>query len=265
MLKLRMMSFFSLAFFSGLSFAGMLGIEPYREAQLVKSNSQAGQFVEIPLGKISRAGSGWEPERVERLEGDLFSSLYKIHRNAVLSDVYGHYRSQMTVDGRTVLFECDSRSCGSSNAWANNFFGDYLLYGPDQSQFLLVVKNPQDIYQVLYINRRGAGDVMVRLDEVKSAQANGTEFEIVAQMDVQDIPRIRRFVSALSAGQTLVGFVTSQKTAGLSALESGDQLISVMQAGLGDRFQDRVRFINLADLGRESLGVNRVSFVYVRQ
>ena len=264
MLTLRVVSFSLLAFFSGFSTAGILGIEPYRDAQLVKSNSQTGQFTEIPLGKISRAGSGWEPESVERVEGDLFSSLYKIHRNAVLSDVYSHYRTQMAVDGRMVLFECDSRSCGSSNAWANNFFGDYLLYGPDQSQFLLVVKNPQDIYQVLYINRRGAGDVMVRLDEVKSARANGTEFEIVAQMDVQDIPRIRRFVSVLSADQNLVGFVTSQKTAGLSALESGDQLISIMQAGLGDRFKDRVRFVNLADLGRESLGINRVSFVYVR-
>jgi hypothetical protein len=41
-----------LVFFSGFSFAGILGIEPYRDAQLVKSNSQSGQLVEIPLSKI---------------------------------------------------------------------------------------------------------------------------------------------------------------------------------------------------------------------
>uniref|UniRef100_A6VX68 DUF4892 domain-containing protein n=1 Tax=Marinomonas sp. (strain MWYL1) TaxID=400668 RepID=A6VX68_MARMS len=253
-----------LAVFSSVSFAGVLGIEPYRDAQLVKSNSQAEQFVEIPLSKIRRAGSGWEPETVIRLKGDYFSSLYKINRNALLSDVYTHYRSQMLSDGRSILFECDSRSCGSSNAWANNFFGDYLLYGSDQSQFLLVVKNKQDTYQILYLNRRGAGDVMVRLDEVKSAEANETEFEIVAQMDVQDIPRIRRFVSDLPAGQNVVGFVTSRKTGTLSAIESGDRLISMVSAGLGDQLKNKVRFINLADLGRESLGVNRISFVYVR-
>jgi CRISPR/Cas system-associated endonuclease Cas1 len=138
------------------------------------------------------------------------------------------------------------------------------LYGSDQSQFLLVVKNKQDVYQVLYLNRRGAGDVMVRLDEVKSTEANDTEFEIVAQMDAQDIPRIRRFVNDLPAGQNVVGFVTSQKTGSLSAIERGDQLISTLSAGLGDRLKTKVRFINLADLGLVSLGVNRISFVYVR-
>ena len=252
-----------LAAFSGVSFAGA-GVDSYREAQLVKSSSLAEQFVEIPLSKIQRAGRGWEPETVIRLKGDYFSSLYKINRNALISDVYAHYRSQMLTDERSILFECESRSCGSSNAWANNFFGDYLLYGSDQSQFLLVVKNNQDVYQILYINRRGAGDVMVRLDEGKSTEANDTEFDIVAQMDVEDIPRIRRFVNDLPAGQNVVGFVTSQKTGGLSAIKSGDQLISTVSAGLGDRLKDKVRFINLADLGRESLGVNRISFVYAR-
>lgn len=254
-----------LAAFSSVSFAGELGVEPYRDAQLVKSNSQAEQLVEVPLSKIRRAGSGWEPESVIRLKGDYFSSLYKINRNALLSDVYSHYRSQMLSDGRSILFECESRSCGSSNAWANNFFGDYLLYGSDQSQSLLVVKNnKQEIYQILYLNRRGAGDVMVRLDEVKSVESNDTEFEIVAQMDVEDIPRIRRFVNDLPAGQNVVGFVTSQKSGTISAVESGDRLISTLSAGLGDRLKSKVRFINLADLGRESLGVNSISFVYVR-
>lgn len=250
--------------FSSTSFAGVLAIEPYRDAQLVKSRSQAEQDVEIPLSKIRRAGSGWEPETVIRLKGDYFSSLYKINRNALMSDVYSHYRSQMLSDGRSLLFECDSRSCGSSNAWANNFFGDYLLYGSDQSQFLLVVKNKQEVYQILYLNRRGAGDVMVRLDEVRSKEIDNTEFEIVAQMDAQDIPRIRRFINDLPAGQNVVGFVTSEKNGTIGAIESGDRLISMLSSGLGDRLSDRVRFINLADLGREALGVNRISFVYVR-
>jgi len=253
-----------LAFFSGVAFAGVLDITPYRDAQLIKSNSQAEQFVEIPLSKIRKAGSGWEPESVIRLKGDYFTSLYKIDRNAVLSDVYAHYRAQMLKNGQTVLFECESRSCGSSNAWANDFFSDYLLYGADQNQYLLVVKNVQDIYQTLYLNRRGAGDVIIRLDEVKSVEGQNTEFEIVAQMDVQDIPRIRRFLRDLPSGQHVVGFVTSQRAGPLSAISSGDRLISSLSAGLGDQLNEKVRFMNLANLGRESLGVNRISFIYLR-
>ena len=257
--------FCSLLLGSSASFAALLDVEPYRDAQLVKSYSKSEELVEIPLSKIRRAGSGWEPESVIRLQGEYFSSLYKVNRNALLPDVYEHYRSQMLSSGRSVLFECESRSCGSSNAWANNFFQDYLLYGSDSSQYLLVVQDQQDIYQVLYINRRGAGDVMIRLDEVKSTEGQDTSINIVAQMDVNDIPRIRRFISSLPAGQNVVGFVTSEKSNLFTSIEAGDRLISQVSAGIGERLQSRVRFINLADLGREALGVNRISFVYVRR
>lgn len=250
---------------SSTSFAALLDIEPYREAQLVKSYSKSVEQVEVPLSKIRRAGSGWEPESVIRLQGEYVSSLYKVNRNALLQDVYEHYRDQMLSDGRSVLFECESRSCGSSNAWANNFFKDYLLYGADNSQYLLVVQNQQNIYQILYLNRRGAGDVMIRLDEVRSTESQDTALNIVAQMDVQDIPRIRRFINGLPTGQNVVGFVTSEKSNLFTSIEAGDRLISEVSAGIGERLQSRVRFINLADLGREALGVNRISFVYVRR
>ncbi|NLQ16268.1 DUF4892 domain-containing protein [Marinomonas sp. M1K-6] len=264
MVKRRVLLLCSLCLLSSLSFASVLSIEPYRDAQLVKSRSQADQGVDVPLSKIQRAGRGWEPESVVRIQGDYISTLYKIDRNALLPDVYSHYETRILNNGYRVLFQCDSRSCGSSNAWANNFFGDYLLYGADQNQYLLVVKNDQDVYRILYINRRGAGDVMVRMDEVKSAEARGSEANITAQMDAQDTPRIRRFINDLSPGQKVIGFVTSRQTNALNAIEAGDQLISTISAGLGDQLKDRVRFINLADLGRESLGVGRISFVYVR-
>lgn len=253
-----------LVLFSGVSFASVLGVDPYRDAQLIKSHSQIGQMIDIPLGKIRKVGRGWEPESIVRINGDYFTSLYKIDRNAVLSSVYDHYRAQMLKNGQTILFECESRSCGSSNAWANNFFEDYLLYGADQNQYLLVVKSELDVYQTLYLNRRGAGDVVVRLDEVKLVEGRNTELEIVAQMDVQDVPRIRRFLRDLPLGQNVVGFVTSERSGSLNAIEFGDQLISSLSAGLGEQLNAKARFINLADLGRESLGVNRISFVYVR-
>lgn len=239
-------------------------VDPYRDAQLVKSQSEVGILVEVPLSKIRRAGSGWEPEEVIRLEGDHFTSLYKINRNALLEEVYSHYRAELQKSGQEIVFECESRSCGSSNAWANNFFKDYLLYGADQSQFLLVVKDSAEAYQILYLNRRGAGDVMVRLDQVKPVKLQDTEFGIVAQMDAQDIPRIRRFVRDLSSDQSVIAFVTSSREGNRSAIGSGDQLIAAIEAGLGDQLKAKVRFINLADLGRESLGINRVSFVYER-
>ncbi|MBJ7539468.1 DUF4892 domain-containing protein [Marinomonas transparens] len=261
MVKFRGALFLSILL-SSLSYADLSESEPYRGAQLVKSNSKVDQLIEVPLSKISRAGRGWEPESVIRVKGEYSSSLYKIDRNALLADVYAHYKALLVADGQSILFECESRSCGSSNAWANNFFKDYLLYGADQNQSLLVVKDRQGAYQIMYINRRGAGDVMVRLDEVKATEAQDSEFGIVAQMDASDLPRIRRFLSDLLPDQKVVAFVTSQKNGLLSAIERGDRMISNVEAGLGDRLSSKVRFINLADLGRESLGFDRIAFVY---
>lgn len=265
MAKRHIIALSLLATISSFSFANILTIEPYRDAQLVKSRSQAEEWVSVPLGKIGRSGRGWEPESVIRVQGDYLTSLHKINRSADLTAIFAHYRAQMLTKNRTILFECESRACGSGNAWANDFFNDYLLNGADQNQYLLVVKDQQELYQTLYINRRGAGDVMVRIDEVKSAESYGTEFNIVAQMDAQDTPRIRRFVRDLPEDQKVIGFVTSKKTGVANAIESGDQLIQQIQAGLGDQLRDKVRFINVADLGVESLGVNRISFVYASQ
>ncbi|KZN12387.1 DUF4892 domain-containing protein [Marinomonas sp. TW1] len=263
MVKLSLFALLGLSWAS-FTFADSLGVESYRDAQLVKSRSEQAVSVEVPLAKIQRSGRGWEPERVERLTGNLVTSLYKIDRNALLTDVYQHYYAELTKSDHQILFECQSRSCGSSNAWANNFFGDYLLYGSDQSQSLLVVKTADSLYQILYVNRRGAGDVMVRLDQVALPNEGVSAASIMAQLDVQDIPRIRRFLTDLPAGQSVIGFVTSQRQDRESAVSVGDRYIESLVSGLGGRLAEKVRFINLADMGRASLSVNRVSFVMAR-
>ncbi len=259
------LSLFALLSFSWASFtfADSSAVESYRDAQLVKSRSEQAVSVEVPLAKIQRSGRGWEPEKVERLTGNLVTSLYKINRNVLLTDVYQHYYAELTKVDHQVLFECQSRSCGSSNAWANNFFGDYLLYGSDQSQSLLVVKTADSLYQILYVNRRGAGDVMVRLDQVTLPNEDMVSGNIMAQLDVKDIPRIRRFLTDLPAGQSVIGFVTSQQQDRMPALNVGDRYIDELVSGLGTRLAEKVRFVNLADMGRASLSVDRVSFVRV--
>ncbi|BFM48150.1 DUF4892 domain-containing protein [Marinomonas sp. THO17] len=240
--------------------AAPLGIEDFRDAQLIKSRSDKQVSVEVPLAKIQRSGRGWEPEKVLRLTGDLTTSLYKIDRNASLEAVYQHYRDQLTTSNQALLFECSSRNCGSSNAWANDFFGEYLLYGSEQNQSLLVVQSSNNTYQVLYINRRGAGDVMVRLDQL-SILSGTTDRNFLAQLEVTDVPRIRRFLSDLPAGQKVVGFVTSERQNGETAIVLGDRQIDNLMSALGERLASRVRFINLADMGKDSLGVNRITFV----
>ncbi|MBJ7554147.1 DUF4892 domain-containing protein [Marinomonas spartinae] len=248
---------------SSIALADLANIEPYRGAQLVKSGTDDVSLIEVPLGKIRRSGRGWEPESVIRVKGENSYSLYKINRNEPLSSVLAYYKSVMLKGDRRLLFECDGRNCGSSNAWANNFFKQYLLYGADDNQMLMSLQDGLGDYQVLYINQRGAGDIMVWISDISTNATGKADFEVAAQFDVQDIPRIRRFLSDLLPSQHVVGYVSSKAEAGYSALSRGDQFIKQIQLGIGERLQAKVRFINVADMGRTSLGQDRVSFVYI--
>lgn len=242
-------------------YGSVADIAPYQDAQLVKSSVAEDSFVEVPLGKIRRAGRGWEPEKVVRVKAEAYQSLYKIHRNAVLEEVERYYRQAILSPDKTILFECHSRDCGSSNAWANDFFKEYLLYGGDQNQTLLVVQQAS-VYQLMYLTRRGAGDIMVRLDEIKVAAAQQLGVDLVAQMDAQDIPRIRRFLSELSAEQTVVAYVSARQEGGVSAVARADQYIAAITLALGPRLSAKVRFLNVANVAREELAEGRISFVY---
>lgn len=242
---------------------GSTDLPTFRGAQIVKSKPVENSAIEVPLAKIYRSGRGWEPEKVERIEGTAFQTLYKIGRNVELKEVVDFYRgSLMSLPGSEVLFQCESRDCGSSNAWANNFFNDYLLYGADQNQSLLVSKDLRNHYWVLYINRRGAGDIMVRLDEVILKDNPGAEVNILAQLSATDIPRIRRFIASLSDLSTVVAFVTSE-AGEENALVVGDRYIRDIKEGLNPLERDSIRFINLANMGDPAYGRHRVVFVRI--
>lgn len=254
----------SLLVFSVDSFAAATEVPTFRGAQIIKSEPVESSYIEIPLSKIYRSGRGWEPEKVELIEGTAYQTLYKIGRNVPLDAVVDFYRKAvMSINDNKVLFQCESRACGSSNAWANNFFEDYLLYGADANQSLLVAKDNSEHYWILYINRRGAGDVMVRLDEVVPAGSAG-HVDILAQHNANDIPRIRRTISELSDLESVVAFVTSE-AGDDDAVATGDRYISEIKAGINPNERSAIRFINLANMGDPAYGAHRVIFVRVNR
>lgn len=244
-----------------LAFGVTADVPVFRGAQIIKSEPVESRSIEVPLAKIYRSGRGWEPEKVERIDGRTVQTLYKIGRNVPLDEVVEFYTDALNaIDGSSVLFECSSRNCGSSNAWANNFFNDYLLYGADQNQTLKVLKYDQNHYWVLYINRRGAGDVMVRLDEVIPKGSEALSLNILAQLNVTDVPRIRSFLREQSDLSRVVAFVTSDNNAS-NPIAAGDESIESLKNGLNPDERQLLRFINLANMGNPSYGVNRVIFV----
>lgn len=255
-----MMSSLLLTSASTVLFAQDTEIPVYRGANIVKSKPVEKSYIEIPLAKIYRSGRGWEPEKIEIVEGTAVQTLYKIGRNVPMETVEQFYQEAIqNLSDVEMLFTCQSRSCGSSNAWANNFFNDYLLYGSDSSQSLWVLRDQSMHYWVVYLNRRGAGDIMVRIDEVVPS-GNDLGINILAQLNATDVPRIRRFLSDLETLDGLVAFVTSEAD-NRSAIRVGDAYIEEIQRTLNPSELSSIRFINLANMGDSTYGSHRVIFV----
>ena len=240
---------------------GPQAVEPFRMAEVTDVTSTQASLYYLPLDKIHRSGGGWEPRKILTIKGDVLSSVYKISRSAVLDEVYLHYKSQINASSSNILFECTGRGCGSSNAWANNFFKDYRLNGADGDQYLLVTQQ-QDKFHVMYVNRRGAGDVMVRLDQIIQASSETPNaFAFNEQIAVTDIPSIRRFLEDNGDQHSYYVVVTASANTPIMAFDKGVQFITELKNGLGPLLVEPLHFINLGDSGKDAFGLDKVTFI----
>ncbi|WP_257900135.1 DUF4892 domain-containing protein [Marinobacter sp. F4206] len=64
--------------------------------------------------------------------------LYEIARDSGRDKAREHYLRLLQDRGAQILFDCNGISCGRSNVWANQIFGQRVLYGRDGTQDYLV-------------------------------------------------------------------------------------------------------------------------------
>lgn len=241
-------------------------IEEYRGAETIKRDFFSDSEYLLPLDKLKRLGRDWQPETFSFIQGEVSRSLYKLNRNTELNSVFEHYSQAIKADASDILYECAGRNCGSSNAWANNFFREYRLYGADDSQFLIVTKQKQPftLYQVLYINRRGAGDIFVRLDRIHANKevAELNDDQIALQTEINNFSKIRRYVESVPASQKVIALITANKQQDIDkAILRGQEHIKNIQSSLGSRLASKVIFINLASFGEDEYGEDLVTLL----
>lgn len=118
-----------------------------------ETEAQPREFVTSRVDRIRR------DLRIEdelRVEAALESAIYRIPDGLRVSDVVDHYRQELSSAGSEAqaLFECEGRSCGRSNDWANQVFGEAILYGPDKNQHYAAL-DWQGRLLSLYVIERG--------------------------------------------------------------------------------------------------------------
>ena len=115
------------------------------------------EFIVSHVEKIRRQLKVEDQVRVQARET---VAIYQMPVDASLDAVTEYYRK--VVKGDDLRFSCRGRDCGRSAQWANQVFGQSILYGPDAGQFYLAGKRTEGLVSV-YIIERGNRRVLVLL------------------------------------------------------------------------------------------------------
>lgn len=120
----------------------------------------------IALSKNKKIDGRWVFDKEQKVDGELTQTLWQIVTDDTLQNIANFYQAWVSGADKEVLFQCDSRSCGSSNQWANGFFQHKQLYGPDANQYYWVVKQ-QNTYTIIYLIERGNRNIYLYVEELQ--------------------------------------------------------------------------------------------------
>ena len=121
------------------------------------------EFVEdinyrLVLSSLQRTRGLVSSEYSEMLRGDVTKIIYEIAPQFSGQDVFEYFQKEVGEREYQILFSCVGRECGSSNYWANDVFGNRVLYGPERNQYYSVIGSgteENEDFIVMYIITRG--------------------------------------------------------------------------------------------------------------
>ncbi|MDO8908023.1 MAG: DUF4892 domain-containing protein [Pseudohongiella sp.] len=111
--------------------------ERFPGSQIVDYRVENNAVYSLALGRMQRAAGRVAPSQSERFQGNLRRITYEIPDGFNAQEVFNHFRTQLLSANQRELFNCQGRDCGSSNFWANDVFGNRILYGPETGQFYM--------------------------------------------------------------------------------------------------------------------------------
>jgi outer membrane protein OmpA-like peptidoglycan-associated protein len=125
----------------------------------------------LALGPLKNVNSRWQPEREKRVRGDLQRRTMETSGRFSVDEIYRQLRIALQRRNARPLYTCSGLDCGSSNAWANNYFGVKQLYGLDQNQYFgaweMQSSDGALYYMSTYVVQRGNQRIYVQIDQIQ--------------------------------------------------------------------------------------------------
>ncbi|MCV6611089.1 MAG: DUF4892 domain-containing protein [Amphritea sp.] len=212
----------------------------------------------LATGPMKKLEGVIAPEQFDRLSGQLNRITYRIPDNHSPADAFSFYQQQLEALKADILFQCSSRGCGSSNQWANNYFGVKELYGIDRTQFYLSASlGSQKI--ALYTVKRGNRRIYLHIDLIEPlAQSAASINDDLEQKgfswldNTDDIQSLLELLSEDGAIQLLiVGYEQGASGSDFAQLQSSSRQRA-------DEFRNRLIDAGLSGERLEAVGVGPV-------
>ncbi|MBV1879691.1 MAG: DUF4892 domain-containing protein [Pseudomonadales bacterium] len=142
-------------------------LEPFPGSELVASSVEVTTRTHLLItGAIERVNTQLIPESVESLQGIKSSQTYFVPGQRRTQVVGGYFQAQLAKLGQ-IVYQCQGRTCGPSNHWANSIFNKAILYGPEQYQYYFLARQADsNIYFAVYVARRGTGKLYAHIDRI---------------------------------------------------------------------------------------------------
>lgn len=136
------------------------------------------------LGAIERIKGEVKPEAQERVAGKVQSWLWHIPAGHSSEEAFTEIKSQVE-DISATLFECQGRSCGLSNDYANQVFQHSILYGRDSNQhyWLGLDQVKKDTLWLIYSIQRSNKRVYVYVEKIALAKQDRGLFDLYIESE----------------------------------------------------------------------------------
>jgi hypothetical protein len=111
-------------------------------SEIVKYKEGVGKAIRFPLDRVERVNNRVTIDTELELDGHVVDITYQLSARMDYHTYLTNLTAELEALGAEMLFQCESRACGSSGLWANSLFQVTELYGPNQAQRYLAVKLP---------------------------------------------------------------------------------------------------------------------------
>ncbi|MCY4343490.1 MAG: DUF4892 domain-containing protein [Gammaproteobacteria bacterium] len=144
------------------------GLDRFPRAWIIAHESQdelaPQEFIVSAVEKIRRE---LHIERKLRIDATAVRVTYRIPAGVPLREVIAHYEKAL---GANALFSCRGRDCGRSNGWANQVFGQAILFGPEANQFYIAADVNGELVST-YVIERGNRRIYAHVEILQPSKA----------------------------------------------------------------------------------------------